>query len=420
MKKIKVDLDVFATLANHNYNTLNINRVQMAELSAKYDVLVPGAVRKNKVGVGLYGIDGVVNPILIDELLKNENTGDLQIAPSVTRVAAAVSVAVAPIIAPVVVAPIAQVAPLPVASPVATLQNFIPDVDKNFVKWGNYKELETVFKSGMFFPVYVTGESGNGKTFSILQAAAKLKREIIRINFTSETCEEDLLGSYTLRDGNTVWQDGPVVVAMKKGAICLLDEFDLSNPNRITCLNAVLEGNSLFVKRTGELVEPVAGFTIIATANTKGKGGSGRYIGANSQNEAVLDRFSITIEQEYAGKSIEKKILTNIMNSITAATEDDLEFIGKLIDFGDIIRATYNDGGVDELLSTRRLIDMVKSYVIFGRDRAKAIKYGTNRFDVDTIEAFNSLYENLDARVAEKAQRELAETPSAQDINKAA
>ena len=265
-------------------------------------------------------------------------------------------------------------------------------------------------KSRMFFPVYVTGESGNGKTTSIVQAAAKLKREIIRVNFTSETCEEDLLGSYTLRNGDTVWQDGPIVVAMKKGAICLLDEFDLSNPNRITCLNAVLEGNSLFVKRTGELVDPAPGFTVIATANTKGKGGSGRYIGANSQNEAVLDRFSITIEQNYAGKAIEKKILTNIMNMLTEATEDDMEFIGKLIEFGDIIRATYNDGGVDELLSTRRLIDMVKSYIVFGRDRAKAIKYGINRFDIDTIEAFNSLYENLDVRMAEMSEQTEAAT----------
>jgi MoxR-like ATPase len=280
------------------------------------------------------------------------------------------------------------------------VQNYIPTKSSQFVKWGNYKDIETIIKSDMFLPTYITGESGNGKTMSVTQACAINKREVIRINFTSETCEEDLLGGYTLVNGDTVWKDGPVVVAMKRGAVCLLDEFDLANPNRITCLNAVLEGSPLFVKRTGELVQPARGFTIVATANTKGKGGSGRYVGTNVQNEAVLDRFSITIEQNYAGTAVEKRILTNMLSSIKSTiTEDDKEFIVKLVGFAGIIRVTYDEDGVDELLSTRRLIDIVKTYVTFGGDRAKAVEYGTNRFDEDTRGAFKTLYENLDERL---------------------
>ena len=275
--------------------------------------------------------------------------------------------------------------------------SFIPSTDGDYVAWGNHKTVEKVIKSKLFYPIFITGLSGNGKTFMTEQVCAKLKREMIRVNITIETDEDDLLGGFRLVDGETVFHKGPVVDAMERGAVLLLDEVDLAS-NKILCLQPVLEGKGVYLKKINQWVTPAEGFTIIATANTKGKGSeSGAFIGTNILNEAFLERFAVTIEQEYPTTATEKKILSRVFNTLGI---EDSEFAAKLVDWADIIRRTYYDGGIDEVISTRRLVHISKAFSIF-EDRMQAIDLCINRFDDETKESFKDLYTKIDIDVEE-------------------
>ena len=292
--------------------------------------------------------------------------------------------------------PNALVADLNVVSTGFT-ENLIPAKDPLFVPFGNFTTLKNVLKSKMFYPVFITGMSGNGKTFSVEQASAQLKRETIRVNFTVETDEDDLIGGFRLVDGETRFFKGPVIKAMERGAVLLLDEIDLGNPAKIMCLQSILEGKGYFIKKTGEFISPAAGFTVVATGNTKGKGSEdGRFIGTNVLNEAFLERFPITFEQEYPSVAVEKRILKSVFDDL--AVKDD-EFVEKLVDWADIIRKTFYDGGIDEIISTRRLVHISKAFKIFG-DRMKSIDMCINRFDEDTKASFRDLYSKLDENVS--------------------
>jgi len=276
-------------------------------------------------------------------------------------------------------------------------ENLIPEKDPLYVPFGEHKTVEKVIKSTMFFPTFITGLSGNGKTMMCEQISAKTKREVIRVNFTMETDEDDLIGGFRMLNGDTKFFKGPVVRAMELGAVLVLDEIDLGNPAKIMCLQSILEGKGYFIKKTGEFITPAAGFNIIATANTKGKGSEdGQFIGTNILNEAFLERFPVTCEQPYPPISIEKKILSKVAESL--GVEESAEFIDKLVDWADIIRKTYFDGGVDSLITTRRLVHIIRSYHIFG-DRSAAIQKCINRFDDETKAAFLDLYSKLDETV---------------------
>jgi MoxR-like ATPase len=271
--------------------------------------------------------------------------------------------------------------------------DIVPKKDPIFVSFGNYPDVKQIVKSNQFYPVFITGLSGNGKTMGVTQACAELKKELIRVNITIETDEDDLLGGYRLKDGQTVWQNGPVIEAMERGAVLLLDEVDLAS-NKIMCLQPILEGSGVFVKKINKFVKPKDGFNVIATANTKGQGSEdGKFIGTNVLNEAFLERFPITFEQSYPTMKIEKKILTN---TLKAAGKTDDKFIDKLTTWADVIRKTYFDGGVDEIISTRRLVHITQAFAIFD-DKMKAIKMCTNRFDDDTKNSFVELYTKVDA-----------------------
>ena len=280
----------------------------------------------------------------------------------------------------------------PAAMP-AIEQNLIPEKDDTFVKFGNFNDVKKIISSRLFYPSFITGLSGNGKTFSVEQACAQLGRELIRVNITVETDEDDLIGGFRLVNGNTVWHNGPVIEALERGAVLLLDEIDLAS-NKILCLQSILEGKGVFLKKIGKRIEPASGFNIIATANTKGKGSDdGRFIGTNVLNEAFLERFPVTFEQEYPAPAAEAKILMKVAN---AHGVDDDNFISRLVDWGDIIRKTFYDGGIDEIISTRRLVHIIRAYSIF-QDKAKAISVCVNRFDDETKQAFLELYDKVDA-----------------------
>ena len=271
--------------------------------------------------------------------------------------------------------------------------NITPTKDKNFVSFGNYPDVKSIIKSNRFYPVFITGLSGNGKTMSVTQACADLKRELIRVNITIETDEDDLLGGFRLKDGQTVWSNGPIIEAMERGAVLLLDEIDLAS-NKIMCLQPILEGSGVFVKKINRFVKPAHGFNVVATANTKGQGSDdGKFIGTNVLNEAFLERFPVTFEQKYPSVKIENKILNNTLKSYG---KSDVKFIDKLTTWADVIRKTYFDGGVDEIISTRRLVHITQAYAIFN-NKMKAIEMCTNRFDDDTKNSFVELYTKVDA-----------------------
>ena len=271
--------------------------------------------------------------------------------------------------------------------------NIVPKKDPIFVSFGNYPDIKSIVKSNRFYPVFITGLSGNGKTMGVTQACAEAKRELIRVNITIETDEDDLLGGYRLKDGQTVWQNGPVIEAMERGAILLLDEVDLAS-NKIMCLQPILEGSGVFVKKINKFVKPAQGFNVIATANTKGQGSDdGKFIGTNVLNEAFLERFPVTFEQKYPSVAIEKKILNN---TLKASGKSDVKFIDKLTTWADVIRKTYFDGGVDEIISTRRLVHITQAFAIFD-NKMKAIQMCTNRFDDDTKNSFVELYTKVDS-----------------------
>jgi hypothetical protein len=274
----------------------------------------------------------------------------------------------------------------PAALP-AIEQDLIPQKDDSFVKFGNFSDIKKIIQSRLFYPTFITGLSGNGKTFLVEQACAQLKRELIRVNITIETDEDDLIGGFRLVNGETVWHNGPVIEALERGAVLLLDEVDLAS-NKILCLQSILEGKGVFLKKIGRFVKPADGFQVIATANTKGKGSDdGRFIGTNVLNEAFLERFCVTFEQSYPTPSTEQKILESDC--------DDKEFCKHLVDWADIIRKTFYDGGIDEIISTRRLVHIVRAYSIFG-DKSKALQVCINRFDDETKAAFLELYDKVD------------------------
>ena len=272
-------------------------------------------------------------------------------------------------------------------------QNLVPEIDDTFVKFGPFTDIKTILKTKQFYPTFITGLSGNGKTFGVEQACAQLKRELIRVNITIETDEDDLIGGFRLIDGNTVWHNGPVTEALERGAVLLLDEIDLAS-NKILCLQPILEGKGIFLKKIGKFVQPANGFNVVATANTKGKGSDdGRFIGTNVLNEAFLERFPVTYEQDYPSPKIEQRILGGIAAQLGVT---DTNFIKRLVDWGDIIRKTFYDGGIEEIISTRRLVHIVRAFSIF-KDKAKSIQVCVNRFDDETKQAFLELYDKVDA-----------------------
>ena len=300
--------------------------------------------------------------------------------------------------APVVETPMAESPNISnvIEFPKTETESYVPSKVKGYVKFGHYNDIKTIAKSGQFYPIFITGLSGNGKTMMIEQVHAEIKKELFRVNITIETDEDDMIGHYALVDGRTVWQDGPVTMAMERGATLLLDEVDLAS-NKIMCLQPVLEGNPLLIKKEGRIVRPAPGFTVMATANTKGKGSEdGRFIGTNILNEAFLERFPVTVEQEYPSVSVEKKIVIKLMENLGCVDE---EYAGKLVDWADLIRKTFYDGGVDEIIATRRLVHIVHAFAIF-KDRMKAIAMCVARFDDQTKEVFMDLYSKLDEKVS--------------------
>ena len=281
----------------------------------------------------------------------------------------------------------------PAIVPVVQRQNLIPEKDDTFVKFGNFNDIKKIIQSRLFYPTFITGLSGNGKTFSVEQACANLGRELIRVNITIETDEDDLIGGFRLVNGETVWHNGPVIEALERGAILLLDEIDLAS-NKILCLQSVLEGKGVFLKKIGRFVQPTTGFNVIATANTKGKGSDdGRFIGTNVLNEAFLERFPVTFEQQYPSVANEVKILETVAETLNIK---DADFCKRLCDWADIIRKTFYDGGIEEIISTRRLVHIIRAYSIFG-NKGKAIDVCTARFDDETKTAFMELYDKVDA-----------------------
>ena len=284
-------------------------------------------------------------------------------------------------------------------------RNLVPQKDPNFIPFGNFADVKKVITSKIFYPTFITGLSGNGKTFSVEQACAQLKRELIRVNITIETDEDDLIGGFRLVDGATVWHNGPVIEALERGAVLLLDEVDLAS-NKILCLQPILEGKGVFLKKIGRFVRPSVGFNVIATANTKGKGSDdGRFIGTNVLNEAFLERFALTFEQEYPHVKTEQKILEKAAANLGVLDE---EFCVNLANWADIIRKTFADGGIDEVISTRRLVHVIRAFAIWN-NRMKAIKVCVNRFDEETKQSFIELYDKIDADVNVNGEEENGE-----------
>ena len=352
-----------------------ITRPQVLEVCEKYNLDRPNWLLNDtsrRVGRGVYAITEFGNTIAIKKTIAK--------AAKPAPVEPAVAVAM---VAPSVVASNAEL-------------SLVPEKAAGYVPFGNFADVRSIIKSRKFYPAYITGLSGNGKTMMIEQVCANEKRECVRVNITIETDEDDLIGGFRLVNGETVWQDGPVITAMSRGAVLLLDEVDLGS-NKLMCLQPVLEGKAVYLKKTNRVVHPAPGFNVIATANTKGKGSDdGRFIGTNVMNEAFLERFSITMEQEYPAAKVETKILNNVLQAsgITAT-----EFVDKLVTWADVIRKSFFEGALSEIISTRRLVHICEAYAIFGENKVKAIELCLNRFDVDTKNAFLELYKKVDETV---------------------
>ena len=344
------------------YKKDTVTRAQINALVKKKEIKNPSWLKddKYKVGRGVYKLP------MGDESEKPETTDSVENLKTDTKAAYIVS---------------------------SLTDNVVPGKDKDFVNFGNFGDVKNIITSKKFYPVFITGLSGNGKTLAVTQACAVAKREMIRVNVTIETDEDDLLGGYRLRDGQTVWQNGPVIEAMERGAVLLLDEIDLAS-NKIMCLQPILEGSGIYVKKTNKWVRPKYGFNVIATANTKGQGSEdGKFIGTNVLNEAFLERFPVTFEQEYPSAKVEEKIVSTKLKSTGKA---DQKFAHNLVTWADVIRRTYFDGGVDEIISTRRLVHIAEAYGIF-KNKMKAITVCTNRFDDDVKNSFVDLYSKVDS-----------------------
>ena len=351
-------------LLNKEYKSETVTRAQINALVKKKVIKNPSWLKsdKYKVGRGVYKLP----------LNDNEETADNNVveSPKVEKTESKAAYIVS-----------------------SLTENVIPDKDKDFVNFGNFSDIRNIITSKKFYPVFITGLSGNGKTLAVTQSCAVAKREMIRVNITIETDEDDLLGGYRLRDGQTVWQNGPVIEAMNRGAVLLLDEIDLAS-NKIMCLQPILEGNGIYVKKINKWVKPKFGFNVVATANTKGQGSEdGKFIGTNVLNEAFLERFPVTFEQEYPAAKTEEKIVATKLKS---AGKSDVKFAKNLVTWADVIRRTYFDGGVDEIISTRRLVHIAEAYGIF-KNKMKAISVCTNRFDEDVKTSFVDLYSKVDS-----------------------
>jgi hypothetical protein len=292
----------------------------------------------------------------------------------------------------------------------------VPVKDPHFVPFGEFKDVSEIVKSGQFFPLFISGMSGNGKTFMVEQACARNKRPMVRVQMSPETDEDDLIGGFRLVNGETKFMKGPVLRAMEEGALLLIDEADRANPGKIMCLQGVLEGKQYYVKKTGEIVTPAPGFNVIVTANTKGKGSDdGRYVAATVLDDAWLERFPITIEQQYPSKAIERRILTSVMTDGNAKDlkDEDKLFIESLTDWSEMIRKTFDENGIEDVISTRRLVHIIKTYRIFN-DRMRAIDLCTNRFDIETKTSLRQLYTKIDATVNAAPQAQPADGMSVQ------
>ena len=356
-----------------------ITRKQADEVSAKYNIPRAHWLFNDpncRAGRGLYKL-----PDSVKSVSKPAKTNITQ-PTFVPKAPAAPAVKVA-MVAPSVVSNNAEV-------------SLVPEKASGYVPFGHFADVRSIVKSKKFYPTYITGLSGNGKTMMIEQICAAEKREMVRVNITIETDEDDLIGGFRLVNGETVWQDGPVITAMSRGAVLLLDEVDLGS-NKLMCLQPVLEGKSVYLKKTNRVVQPSAGFNVIATANTKGKGSDdGRFIGTNVMNEAFLERFSITMEQEYPAAKTESKILNNVLG---ASGISNPEFVDKLVTWADVIRKSFYEGALAEIISTRRLVHICEAFSIFNQNKMKAIELCLNRFDVDTKNAFIELYKKVDETI---------------------
>ena len=324
----------------------------------------------NRVKRGTFGLDWSILP-LHSGVIVDHNEPSTTVVPEANRLTGGVSVEIPETV------------------------SFIPETDNTYVKFGHHRTVDAILKSEIFYPTFITGLSGNGKTFMVEQACAQLGRECIRVNITIETDEDDLLGGFRLVNGETVFHKGPVVDAMERGAVLLLDEIDLAS-NKILCLQPVLEGKGVYLKKINQWVKPTSGFTIIATANTNGKGAeTGSFVGTQILNEAFLERFAITIEQNYPTAAVEKRLLLGHMAEYDNVDDD---FAEQLTKWADIIRKTYQDGGIDEIISTRRLVHIVKAHSIFN-DKMSAIKLCISRFDEETKTSFLDVYTKVDENV---------------------
>jgi hypothetical protein len=375
----KIDRSEFLDKIRFEFGAIrSITRPQVLQICDKYGLDKPNWILNDvsrKLGRGIYSL-----PEHGAELPKLE--------PKIVNVAAKAPVKKAPVVPATAVA---MVAPS-VVSNNAEL-SLVPEKSVGYVPFGHFADVRSIIKSRKFYPTYITGLSGNGKTMMVEQICAVEKREMVRVNITIETDEDDLIGGFRLVNGETVWQDGPVITAMSRGALLLLDEVDLGS-NKLMCLQPVLEGKAVYLKKTNRVVHPTAGFNVIATANTKGKGSDdGRFIGTNVMNEAFLERFSITMEQEYPAAKIESKILNNVLG---ASGINNAEFVDKLVTWADVIRKSFYEGALSEIISTRRLVHICEAYAIFNQNKVKAIELCLNRFDVDTKNAFMELYKKVD------------------------
>ena len=392
------DRSVFMSAIKSMYGDIDvISRPQVVAVAEKLGTKLPAWLTNDtsiRVGRGMYSLKGAA-PVTVAKAEK----------PKVAKRVKAAAPAVIPSV------PVANDAEMVIANLSTNEVSLVPSKAKGYVPFGHYNDIRSIIASNKFYPVYVTGLSGNGKTMMVEQVSAALGRECVRVNITIETDEDDLIGGFRLLDGKTVWQNGPVIVAMERGATLLLDEVDLGS-NKLMCLQPILEGKPVYLKKINRVVYPAPGFNVIATANTKGKGSDdGRFIGTNVMNEAFLERFSITLEQEYPAQKVEAKILNNVL---ATSNIEDKEFVEKLVMWADVIRKSFYEGAVTEVISTRRLVHICEAYSIFNQDRTKAIQLCLNRFDVDTKTAFLDLYAKLD----EKAQTtaEVAAAPSDEEI----
>ena len=386
-----VDRSVFLNAVKSTIGDVDsLTRQQVLDVCAEHNLDLPNWLLNDtslRIARGVYSLNGPSYIQVKSEPVKSKAKASKPLVQTVEVSSAPVEN----------LAEAAMVATVLQMNPQAQVNEFslVPEKATGYVPFGNFADVRSIIKSKKFYPTYITGLSGNGKTMMVEQVCAQEKRECVRVNITIETDEDDLIGGFRLQDGKTVWQNGPVVVAMERGAVLLLDEVDLGS-NKMMCLQPVLEGKPIYLKKINKVITPAPGFNIVATANTKGKGSDdGRFIGTNVMNEAFLERFSITMEQEYPNNKVEAKIVSNVLS---ASGISDNDFVDKLVTWADVIRKSFFEGAVSEIISTRRLVHICEAFAIFG-DREKAITLCLNRFDVDTKNSFLDLYKKLDATV---------------------